>query len=85
MAHFVYYCIGFVGFDAVRNLRSFTSEEQDLLELYAQMLVNVSQRTDYLKQIQQAKNDIEEINKGLELQVQEKTKTNFKKISTRTG
>lgn len=70
-------CIGFVGFDSVRNLRSFTSEEQDLLELYAQMLVNVSQRTDYLKQIQQAKNDIEEINKGLELQVQEKTKTNL--------
>ena len=70
-------CIGFVGFDAVRDLRSFTSEEQDLLELYAQMLVNVSQRTDYMKQIQQAKDDIEEINKGLELQVQEKTKTNL--------
>jgi PAS domain S-box-containing protein len=70
-------CIGFVGFDAVKGLRSFSDEERDLLELYAQMLVNVSQRTDYLKQIQQAKNDIEEINKGLELQVQEKTKTNL--------
>jgi signal transduction histidine kinase len=70
-------CIGFVGFDAVKGLRSFSNEERDLLELYAQMLVNVSQRTDYLKQIQQAKNDIEEINRGLELQVQEKTKTNL--------
>jgi PAS domain S-box-containing protein len=70
-------CIGFVGFDAVKNLRSFSEEERDLLELYAQMLVNVSQRTDHLKQIQQAKNDIEEINRGLELQVQEKTKTNI--------
>jgi signal transduction histidine kinase len=70
-------CIGFVGFDAVENLRSFSEEERDLLELYAQMLVNVSQRTDYMKQIQQAKNDIEEINRGLEQQVQEKTKTNL--------
>jgi signal transduction histidine kinase len=70
-------CIGFVGFDAVENLRSFSEEERDLLELYAQMLVNVSQRTDYMNQIQQAKNDIEEINRGLEQQVQEKTKTNL--------
>ncbi|MFM7668496.1 MAG: PAS domain S-box protein [Bacteroidota bacterium] len=70
-------CIGFVGFDAVKGLRSFSKEERGLLELYAQMLVNVSQRTDYMKQIQQAKNDIEEINRGLELQVQEKTKTNL--------
>jgi PAS domain S-box-containing protein len=70
-------CIGFVGFDAVKGLRVFSNEERDLLELYAQMLVNISQRTNYMKQIQQAKNDIEEINRGLELQVQEKTKTNL--------
>ena len=70
-------CIGFVGFDAVRSIRVFSEEEQNLLELYSQMLVNVSQRTDYLKQIQQSKNDIEEINRGLELQVQEKTITNL--------
>jgi PAS domain S-box-containing protein len=69
--------IGFVGFDAVKGLRRFSNEEMNLLELYAQMLVNVSQRTDYLKQLQQAKDDIEEINRGLELQVQEKTKTNL--------
>jgi PAS domain S-box-containing protein len=69
--------IGFVGFDAVKGLRRFSNEEMNLLELYAQMLVNVSQRTNYLKQLQQAKDDIEEINKGLELQVQEKTKTNL--------
>jgi signal transduction histidine kinase len=69
--------IGFVGFDAVKGLRNFSKEEMNLLELYAQMLVNVSQRTDYLKQLQQAKDDIEEINRGLEQQVQEKTKTNL--------
>jgi PAS domain S-box-containing protein len=69
--------IGFVGFDAVKGLRRFSNEEMNLLELYAQMLVNVSQRTNYLKQLQQAKDDIEEINRGLELQVQEKTKTNL--------
>jgi len=69
--------IGFVGFDVVKGLRNFSKEEMNLLELYAQMLVNVSQRTDYLKQLQQAKDDIEEINRGLEQQVQEKTKTNL--------
>jgi PAS domain S-box-containing protein len=70
-------CIGFVGFDAVKGLRIFSEEERDLLELYAQILVNVSHRADYLRQIQKAKSDIEEINRGLELQVQEKTKTNL--------
>lgn len=37
-------CIGFVGFDSVRVLRSFSKEEEDLLKLFAEMLVNVSKR-----------------------------------------
>jgi len=70
-------CIGFVGFDAVKELRSFSVEERNLLELYTQMLVNISRRTENLRQLEQAKKEIEDINTGLEQQVQEKTKVNL--------
>jgi PAS domain S-box-containing protein len=70
-------CIGFVGFDSVKALRTFNNEERDLLELFAQMLVNVSRRTDSIKEIERARKEIEEINIGLEKQVQEKTKMNL--------
>ena len=70
-------CIGFVGFDSVKSLRIFNTDEKDLLELFAQMLLNVSRRTDNLKQIERARREIEEINIGLEKQVQEKTKMNL--------
>jgi len=70
-------CVGFVGFDSVKSLRTFNEDERDLLELFAQMLVNVSRRTDSLKQIERARREIEEINIGLEKQVQEKTKMNL--------
>ncbi|MEY4573354.1 MAG: Adaptive-response sensory-kinase SasA, partial [Bacteroidota bacterium] len=70
-------CTGFVGFDAVKGLRVFSEEEKNLLDLYAQMLVNISRRTDNLKQLEKAKKEIEDINIGLEQQVQEKTKMNL--------
>ena len=70
-------CIGFVGFDSVRALRSFNDDERDLLELFAQMLLNVSRRTENFRKIEKARNEIEEINTGLERQVQEKTKINI--------
>ncbi len=70
-------CIGFVGFDAVRSVRSFTMDERSLLQLYAQMLVNVGNRTDYIKQIEQSKSEIERINSGLEITVREKTQRNL--------
>lgn len=70
-------CVGFVGFDSVKQYRSFNDDERDLLELYAQMLVNVFSRTKNLKQLEKAKQEIESINIGLEKQVQEKTKMNL--------
>ena len=70
-------CIGFVGFDSVRALRSFNDDERDLLELFAQMLLNVSRRTENFRKIEKARKEIEEINTGLERQVQEKTKINI--------
>ncbi len=70
-------CLGFVGFDSVRSIRRFTDDEQMLLQLYAQMLVNVKNRTDYIQQIETAKKQIEIINSELETRVIEETKKNL--------
>lgn len=37
-------CVGFVGFDAVREERSFGENERDLLKLYTDLLVNLKRR-----------------------------------------
>jgi PAS domain S-box-containing protein len=70
-------CLGFVGFDSVRSIRRFTEDEQMLLQLYAQMLVNVKSRTEYIQQIETAKKQIEIINSELETRVIEETKKNL--------
>lgn len=44
--------IGFVGFDQVRNKRTFGKREIDLLFLFAQMLINVFERRDRVNQLQ---------------------------------
>jgi PAS domain S-box-containing protein len=70
-------CVGFVGFDSVKSIRKFSEDERNLLQLYAQMLVNVGNRTDYIKQIEQTKREIQEINSNLEISVREKTQKNL--------
>jgi signal transduction histidine kinase len=70
-------CVGFVGFDSVKSLRVFSDDERSLLHLYAQMLVNVGNRTDYIKQIEQTKQEIQDINSSLEISVREKTLKNL--------
>lgn len=37
-------CLGFVGFDSVKNHYNYTSKEKDLLFFFAQMIANVDQR-----------------------------------------
>ncbi|MFY7943819.1 MAG: PAS domain S-box protein, partial [Crocinitomicaceae bacterium] len=44
-------CIGFVGFDSVREVREFNEDEKNLLRLYSDMLVNVNSRTEYIRAI----------------------------------
>ena len=46
-------CTGFVGFDAVRAHKTFTTEERQILQFFAQMLSNVQLRSDAEVQIQQ--------------------------------
>lgn len=70
-------CIGFVGFDSVFQYRSFNEEEKILLRLFAQMLVNVEKRTQYIQQIEQKKTEIEHINTNLEKLVEEELQKNL--------
>jgi len=59
-------CVGFVGFDTVRSHRMFTQDDTQLLSLFAQMLVNVTER-----RTAQAK--LLELTAQLEQRVEERT------------
>jgi PAS domain S-box-containing protein len=70
-------CRGFVGFDSVREVREFNGDEKNLLKLYSDMLVNVSNRTEYIRAIEKNRKQIEKINRNLEKIVEEKTIKNM--------
>lgn len=48
-------CIGFIGFDMVRNYRVFEAHEFQLIDVYAQMIVNVVERMEQEQQLIDAK------------------------------
>ncbi|OFY59193.1 MAG: hypothetical protein A2V50_02590 [Bacteroidetes bacterium RBG_19FT_COMBO_42_10] len=53
-------CIGFVGFDSIRKKHIFTEYEQQLLQVYAQTLVNVKERLKKEQRLINAKEKAEE-------------------------
>jgi PAS domain S-box-containing protein len=53
-------CIGFVGFDSVRKHHHYTDVEKQLLQLFAQLLANVTLRKEIVKQLVVAKEKAEE-------------------------
>jgi PAS domain S-box-containing protein len=59
-------CLGFVGLDSVRNTHNYGEEETTLLQLFAQMLVNIRLRVE-------AEEQIHELTEGLENKVAERT------------
>ena len=69
--------LGFVGFDLIRNKRTFSNDEKNVLKLFAQMLVNVHNRLLNAMQIENTKEELEQMNESLERQVSEKTKRNI--------
>ena len=69
--------VGFVGFDLIKNFRLFSSEEKEVLVLFSQMLVNVYKRLDYIRELNESKIKIEEVNASLEERVAENTKKNI--------
>ena len=58
--------IGFVGFDAVKRLRSYSGEEINLLKLFAQMLVNLTLRANQESELNSKNEEIAKMNKFLE-------------------
>jgi PAS domain S-box-containing protein len=66
-------CVGFVGFDSVLEAREFSSDEEDLLYIFAEMIVNLYNRAFFIAQIESSRNDLEQLNSGLEKLVDEKT------------
>lgn len=58
--------IGFVGFDSVKRLRSYSVEEINLLKLFAQMLVNLTLRANQESELNVKNEEIAMMNKVLE-------------------
>jgi PAS domain S-box-containing protein len=55
--------LGFVGFDSVRQQHHYTDYERQLLQLYAQMLVNVMERIETEEQMKKAQEDVARLQK----------------------
>jgi signal transduction histidine kinase len=57
--------IGFVGFDSVREIHKYTENEKNILFVFANMLVNVTQRKEQEELIKKQKEKKEELLKSL--------------------
>lgn len=55
--------LGFVGFDSVRQYHDYADYERQLLQLYAQMLVNVMERLQTEQRMRQAQEDLSRLQK----------------------
>jgi len=69
-------CVGFVGFDAVRDFKHFNKEEIFLLTLFGQILVNLYDKADSILEIESKTRQIAEINQTLITQVEKQTERN---------
>ncbi|MDP3394746.1 PAS domain S-box protein [Sediminibacterium sp.] len=58
-------CLGFVGLDAVKKKHFFTSQEQNLLFVFAETLVNMQVRQTYNKQIKESERKYREITENI--------------------
>lgn len=70
-------CIGFVGFDTVNSLKEFSKDERHLTKVFAEMLVNLFERSKYIETIENAKADIERYNIYLKEMVESETQKNI--------
>lgn len=68
-------CLGFIGFDAVKNIRAYTEDEIDLLKLYSQMLINLYLRNRKENEVNEVKSKLE---KALEKEIElNRMRSNF--------
>jgi len=71
-------CSGFIGFDAVKSIKTFESRDIIILNLFAEMLVNIQSRVRSINELEATKQEIERINQNLEIEVFEKRRENSK-------
>ncbi len=57
-------CIGFVGFDSVKQKHTYTEKEESLLSMFSKMLVNVKQRADLERKLIDEKHKAEAASKA---------------------
>jgi PAS domain S-box-containing protein len=69
-------CTGFIGFDSVREVHTFNETDKIILELFAEMIVNINKRIHFIQEIELANKRYIEINEGLEKIIAEKTAKN---------
>jgi len=77
--------IGFVGLDAVKDLRKFYDDEKVLLVLFSRMLVNVKERIRNIKAIKDSNATITQINDELQKIIQAEKTVNVLADSFLTG
>jgi signal transduction histidine kinase len=70
-------CIGFVGFDTIYSPKTYSKDERHIMKIFSEMLINIFERSNYIKTIQKARNDIEKYNTYLEEIVEEQTRKNI--------
>ncbi|AUC76493.1 ATP-binding protein [Olleya sp. Bg11-27] len=63
--------IGFIGFDSVTKINTYSDNEQEILFVFANMLVNVIQRKEQEEQIKAQKEKKEELLRNLSVQNEE--------------
>lgn len=54
-------CIGFIGIDTVKNKHYFTTEEQNLLVIFAELYANMKVRVEYNKQLKESEERLQNI------------------------
>jgi PAS domain S-box-containing protein len=57
-------CVGFLGFDSVRNKHTYTANEQALLSVFSEMLMNIRLRTELEKKLINEREKAETANKA---------------------
>ncbi len=66
-------CIGFIGFDWVKELHTFSKNEKKLLEVFAEILVNFKKRRDDRNNQSKLIHSLSQLNENLEKLVEERT------------
>jgi PAS domain S-box-containing protein len=57
-------CLGFIGFDSVKDYHHYTEKEKSILEVFAQIVVNLQMRTQAVEELKKAKEIAENAEKA---------------------